>query len=125
LHRIVTGDEEWIHCDNLKRKKSWVKPMHQHPWQSRISMPTSLCSVFDGISIVLCITNCSNLTKPLQGIGLQLMRLNRALKEKRPQYEQKYDKVIFQHDNARPHIAQAAKTYLEMLGNPSPSAVPS
>ena len=26
LHRIVTGDEKWIHHDNPKRKKSYVKP---------------------------------------------------------------------------------------------------
>ena len=26
LHRIVTGDEKWIHRDNPKRKKSYVKP---------------------------------------------------------------------------------------------------
>lgn len=26
LHRIVTGDEKWIHYDNPKRKKSWGKP---------------------------------------------------------------------------------------------------
>jgi len=43
------------------------------------------------------------------------MRLHRVLKEKRPQYEQRYDKVILQHDNARLHVAQAVKTYLETL----------
>ena len=26
LHRIVTGDEKWIHFENPKRKKSWVTP---------------------------------------------------------------------------------------------------
>ncbi|KAG5322930.1 MOS1T transposase, partial [Pseudoatta argentina] len=26
LHRIVTGDEKWIHYDNPKRRKSWGKP---------------------------------------------------------------------------------------------------
>ena len=26
LHRIVTGYEKWIHYDNFKRKKSYVKP---------------------------------------------------------------------------------------------------
>ena len=26
LHRIVTGDEKWIHYDNPKRKKSYLKP---------------------------------------------------------------------------------------------------
>jgi len=41
---------------------------------------------------------------------LQLMRLSRTLKEKRPQYEQRHNKVILQHNNARPHVAQAVKT---------------
>ena len=26
LHRIVTDDEKWIHYENPKRKKSYVKP---------------------------------------------------------------------------------------------------
>ena len=45
----------------------------------------------------------------------QLMRLSRALKEKRPQYLERHDKVILQHDNARPHVAKVVKTYLETL----------
>ncbi|KAG5308538.1 FA32A protein, partial [Pseudoatta argentina] len=28
LHRIVTGDEKWIHYDNPKRRQSWGKPGH-------------------------------------------------------------------------------------------------
>ncbi|UYV72202.1 SETMAR [Cordylochernes scorpioides] len=28
LHRIVTGDEKWIHYDNPKHRKSWGKPGH-------------------------------------------------------------------------------------------------
>ena len=43
------------------------------------------------------------------------IRLSRALREKRPQYEQRYGKVILQHDNARPHVAKTVKTYLETL----------
>ena len=45
----------------------------------------------------------------------QLMRLSRALKMKRPQYQERHGKVILQHDNARPHVARPVKTYLEML----------
>ena len=44
----------------------------------------------------------------------QLMRLSR-LKDKRPQYNERHDKVILQHDNARPHVAKVVKTYLETL----------
>ncbi|KAG5327659.1 MOS1T transposase, partial [Pseudoatta argentina] len=46
---------------------------------------------------------------------LQLMRLSRAFKEKRPLYAQRHDKVILLHDNARPHVAKPVKTYLETL----------
>ncbi|KAG5318247.1 MOS1T transposase, partial [Pseudoatta argentina] len=46
---------------------------------------------------------------------LQLMRLSRALKEKRPLYAQRYDKVILLHDNARLHVAKPVKIYLETL----------
>ena len=45
----------------------------------------------------------------------QLMRLSRAQREKRPQYEQRHERVILQHDNARPHVAKPVKTYLVTL----------
>ena len=45
----------------------------------------------------------------------QVMLLSRALKEERPQYQERHDKVILQHDIARPHIARLVKTYLETL----------
>ena len=39
LHRVVTGDEKWIHYDNPKRKESYVKPgQPANKRQSRISM---------------------------------------------------------------------------------------
>lgn len=45
----------------------------------------------------------------------QLMRLSRALKEKRPQYYSRHEKIILLHDNARPHVAAPVKKYLETL----------
>ena len=47
--------------------------------------------------------------------GTQLMSLSQTLREKRPQYDQRHEKVILQHDNARPHVAKPVKTYLETL----------
>ena len=43
------------------------------------------------------------------------MRLSRALREKRPQYEQRHEKVILQLDNAGTYVAIPVKTYLETL----------
>ncbi|UYV62912.1 hypothetical protein LAZ67_2002436 [Cordylochernes scorpioides] len=45
----------------------------------------------------------------------QLMRLSRALKIKRPLYAKRHDKVIYQHDNARRHVAKVVKETLEAL----------
>ena len=51
----------------------------------------------------------------------QLICLSRALKDKRPQYNERHDKVISQHDNARPHVAKVVKTYFEMGSLTSPA----
>ena len=48
LHRIVTGDEKWIHYDNPKRKKSYVKP--DQPAKS-----TAMSNIH-GAKVMLCIS---------------------------------------------------------------------
>jgi len=40
-----------------------------------------------------------------------MIRLSRALREKRPEYEQRHDKVIILHDNAQPHVAKVKKIF--------------
>ena len=45
----------------------------------------------------------------------QLIQLNNALQRKRPEYAKRHDKVIFQHDNSRPHVARSVKDTLEAL----------
>ena len=79
-----------------------------------------------GTKVILCIwwdqldVMYYELFKPSETItgdryGTKLMSLSRALKEKRPQYQERHDKVILQHDNARPRVARLVKTYLETL----------
>ncbi|GBP36101.1 Mariner Mos1 transposase [Eumeta japonica] len=46
---------------------------------------------------------------------IQLMRLSRAVKEKRPQYYSRQGKIIFLHDNGRPHVAVLVEKYLKTL----------
>jgi len=58
--------------------------------------------------------SCWNLVIPLR-YRLQLIRLSRALREKRPEYEQRHDKIILLYDNARSHVTKVVKKYLEYL----------
>jgi len=51
------------------------------------------------------------------------MCLSQALKDKRPQYNERHDKVILQHDNAQSNVAKVVKTYLETLKWEVPIAV--
>ena len=62
----------------------------------------------------------------------QLIRLKRAIAEKRPEYATRYEAIIFHHDNVQPHVAIPVKDYLEnsgwaVLPNPpySPDLAPS
>ncbi len=118
LHRIVTGDEKWIHYSNPKKRKSWGLPGHASTSSPRPNIHAAkvmLCIWWDQVGVIY-----YELLKPSETITgdryrLQLMRLSRALREKRPQYAERHEKVILQHDNARPHVAKPVKTYLETL----------
>ena len=46
----------------------------------------------------------------------QLIRVKRAIAEKRPEYATRHEAIIFHHDNARPHVAIPVKHYLENSG---------
>lgn len=118
LHRIVTGDEKWVHYDNPKRRATYGYPGHA-------SVSTTVQNIH-GLKLMLCIwwdqqgVVYYELLQPGETITgevyrRQLMRLSRALKEKRPETVTRHNKVILQHDNARPHVAKPVKTYLETL----------
>lgn len=118
LHRIVTGDEKWIRYDNPKRKKAWVKPGQPSTSTAKPNIHGSkfmLCIWWDQIGVIY-----YELLKPNETITgdryrRQLIKLRQALKDKRPQYADRHDKVILQHDNARPHVASGVKNYLENI----------
>ena len=114
----MTGDEKWIYYSNLKRRKSWRLPGHASTSLARPNIHAA--------KVLLCIWCCQvgviyyDLLEPNETITgercrTQLMRLSRALREKRPRYEQRHEKVILQHDTTRTHVAKPVKTYLETL----------
>ena len=119
LYRIVTGDEKWIHYDNPKRKNSYVKP-------GQPAKSTTKPNIY-GANVMLCIwwdqksVLYYELLKPDETINgeryrTQLIRLKRAIAEKRPEYATRHEAIIFHHENARPHVAIPVKDYLENSG---------
>lgn len=135
LHRIVTGDEKWMYYENPKRRKAWVKPGEPGPSQAKRNIhcdKVMLCIWWDMKGVVY-----YELLKPSETITgdvyrRQLMRLKRAIEEKRPEWVNRHNKLIFQHDNAKPHTANVVKNYLqgqdwEVLSHPpySPDIAPS
>jgi len=101
LHRIVTGDEKWIFYDNPKKKK-YAKPGQSLPSTSTSTPRPNI----HGSKIMLCIWWDQKgfvyyeLLKPGDFITgdryrLQLIRLSRTLREKRPEYEQRQIKLFF------------------------------
>ncbi|GBP48058.1 Mariner Mos1 transposase [Eumeta japonica] len=118
LHRIVTGDEKWIHYYNPKRRKfmrtAWprvnIHSKTEYSWKK-----VMLCIWWDQLGVVY--YESLNPSETITGTlyRTQLLRLSRALKEKRPQYYSRHDKIILLHDNARPHITIPVKNYLKTL----------
>lgn len=118
LHRIVTGDEKWIHYDNPKRRKSWGRPGHSSNLTPKANIHAKklmLCIWWDQVGVIYYELLQPNQTITGERYKQQLMKLSEALKLKRPQYAKRHDKVIFQHDNARPHVAKIVKDTLEEL----------
>lgn len=119
LHRIVTGDEKWIYYENPKRKVSYVKPGEPGPSTPKRDIhcdKVMLCIWWDQKGVVYYELLRSGQTVDGPLYRTQLMRLKRALKEKRPEWETRHEGLIFHHDNARPHIEKSVKNYLENSG---------
>ena len=118
VHRVVTSDEKFVHYDNSKRKKSWGMTGHASTITARPDIhgaKVMLCIWWDQLGVVYYELSKLSETITEDRYRTQLMRLSRALKEKWPQYQERRDKVISQHDNARPHVARPVRTYLETL----------
>jgi len=44
-----------------------------------------------------------------------MIKLDRVVKDKRPQGDGRHDKVILQHNNARPHVAKTVQETSQIL----------
>jgi len=111
----VTG-EKWIYFQNPKRKKSWVDPAQSSTFSSRPNQTEDdavLLVGTGGCHLLL-------LLKPGETVNAhryhqQLIRLHRTLREKKPHYRKRHDKLIFFNDNAPSHTSILVQNYLETL----------
>ncbi|VVC34836.1 Ribonuclease H-like domain,Transposase, type 1,Winged helix-turn-helix DNA-binding domain, partial [Cinara cedri] len=107
-----------VHYDNPKRRETYGYPGHTSSstaLQNIHGLKVMLCIWWDQLGVIYYEQLQRNETTTEEVYRRQLMRLNRALKEKRPETETRHNYVILQHDNAQPHVAQVVKTYLETL----------
>jgi [histone H3]-lysine36 N-dimethyltransferase SETMAR len=135
LHRIVTGDEKWIYFKNPKRKKSCVdpgQPAKSTAKPDRFGKKTMLCVWWDQKGVVYHELLKTGETVNADRYRQQMINLNHALIEKRPEWARRHGKAILLHDNAPSHTAKPVKDTLtalrwEVLPHPpySPDLAPS
>lgn len=119
LHRIVTSDEKWIYYENPARQKSWGLPGEapkQTPRPNRFGKKTMLCVWWDQVGVIY-----FELLKPGETVDTsryqrQLRSLLAALDEVRPEWREKHNKLIVQHDNAPAHTGSAVKNTIKEIG---------
>ena len=108
-----------IHCDNPKRKKSCVKPGQPAKSTAKPNIHAAkvmLCIWWDQKGVLYYELLKLNETINGERYRTQLIRLKRAIVEKRPEYATRHEEIIFHHDNARPYVAILVKNYLENSG---------
>ncbi len=117
LSRLITGDEKWIRYQNPDNRPQWLSPTETP--SPRISKPLHpkknlLCVWWDCRGIIYQEVLGDNETITAEKYSNQLMLLDQAIKNKRPEIYEKG--VILQHDNARPHVAKSTKKVINNLG---------
>ena len=102
-----------------KRKKSYVKPGQPAKSTAKPNIhgaKVMLCIWWDQKGVLYYEPLKPDETINGEGYRTQLIRLQRAVAEKRPEYATRHEAIIFHHDNARPHVAIPVKNHLENGG---------
>ena len=118
LYRIVNDDEKWIHFDNPKRKKSWLdhsQPSTSQPVRNIHGKKALLCIWWDQKGAVYYEVLKPGETVTGDRYRQQLIKLNQALKRKRPKWGNRTHKVILLHDNARTMLRNQSKHIWKIL----------
>ena len=116
----MTDDEKWIYFFRIlnARNLELIPPNLFSTFSSRsnrFGRKITLCVWWDQENVIY-----YELLKPGETVNAhryhqQLIKLHRALHEKRPHYRKRHDKLIFLHDNASSHTATMIQNCLETL----------
>lgn len=118
LKRLITGDEKWIVYNNVIRKRSWyhrgdtpktVPKAGLHP------VKVMLCIWWDYKGVVYYELLPQNQTITSSKYCLQLSKLKLSIKDNRKKFTKRRC-VVFQHDNARPHVSLTTRRKLLRFG---------
>ena len=118
LHRIITGDEKWIFFENPKRKESWVspgQPAASSARPDRFGKKTMLCVWWDQKRIIYYECLKPGETVNAHRYHQQLIKLNQAVHQCRPEYFERHERIILLHDNAPAHASIMVRNYLDAL----------
>lgn len=114
LNNLITGDEKWVLYVNVQRKRQWLKPGQKpiptpkaglHP-QKRM-----LCVWWDVEGVIYWELLPAKTTMTGTRYRNQLQKLAEEMQKKR----KGRSKIYFQHDNARPHVADIVNKKLKQL----------
>ena len=101
LKRIITGDEKWIVYNNINRKRSWSK--HDEPAQiiskAELHKKIMLSIWWDYKCVVYFNLLQNNQTINSDVYCQQLVKLEEAIKEKKPELANRKG-IVFHHDNS-------------------------
>ena len=119
LHQIVTSDEKWIYFQNPKRKKSWVNPGEASTSTARpnrYGKKTILCVWWDQKGVIYYELLIPGETVTAERYQQQLLNLSEALRERRPENEERRYKARLLHDNAPSHKSKPVIELIHALG---------
>ena len=117
LHRIMTGDEEWRWRSIFRilnaRNLGLIPPNHQYLPQDQIASDGRRCVWWDQEGVIYYELLKSDETVNAHRYHQQLIKLYHALREKRPHYRKRHDKLIFLHYNAPSHVNNVQNYFWE------------
>lgn len=115
LDNLITSDEKWVRYSNVVRRRKWVDANAQPEPQPKADphVKKNLLSVWWGIQGIVhweLLPDNSNINAEVYCD--QLLRVKGKLDSASPQQS----KIIYHHDNARPHVAKATRELLLSFG---------